>query len=95
MFDQAVAVGKGNPDQSQPVMPYAGKAEALTAIGKDTEARQLLQDLLSISRGKSAYGYPSEAYLDLGKLEENMNHGTAAADHFKQAITAAKKVNGS
>src|SRR5579872_6879056 len=31
MFDQAMAVGHGNPDLSQPVMPYAGKAQALTA----------------------------------------------------------------
>ena len=94
MFDQAMAVGHGNPDLSQPVMPYAGKAQALTALGKETEARQLLESLLAISRGKSAFGYESEAYLDLGKLEEKLNHRPAAIDRLKQAVAAAKKVDG-
>ena len=55
MFDQAMAVGHGNPDLSQPVMPYAGKAQALTALGKETEARQLLESLLEISQGKIGF----------------------------------------
>ena len=94
MFDQAMAVGHGNPDLSQPVMPYAGKAQALTALGKETEARQLLESLLAISKGKSAFGYESEAYLDLGKLEEKLNHRPAAIDRLKQAVAEAKKVDG-
>lgn len=94
MFDQAMAVGQGNPDLSQPVMPYAGKAQALTALGKDAEAKQLLERLLAISRGKSAFGYESEAYLELGKLEEKLNNRPAAIDRLSQAVAEAKKVDG-
>ena len=77
MFDQAMAVGQGNPDLSQPVMPYAGKAQALSALGKNTEARELLENLLNISQGRSAFGYESQTLLELGKLEERLGHGPA------------------
>ena len=94
MFDQAMAVGQGNPDLSRPVMPYAGKAQALAALGKDVEARQLLERLLAISRGKSAFGYESQAYLELGKIEEKLNNRPAAIDRFSQAVAEAKRVDG-
>jgi CHAT domain-containing protein len=94
MFDQAIALGRGNPDLTQPVMTFAGKAEALVALGKSVEARQLLESLLDVSRGQSAYGYQSQTLLELGKLEARLGHGSAAIDRFKQAVADAKKVDG-
>jgi len=94
MFDQAIAVGRGNPDVSQPAMPYAGKAQALGSLGKNSEAKELLESLLETSRGKSAFGYESQALLELGKLEERVGQGPAAIDRLKQAVAEAKKVDG-
>jgi CHAT domain-containing protein/tetratricopeptide (TPR) repeat protein len=93
-FDQAMAIGRGNADLSQPVMPYAGKAQALSALGKNTEARELLENLLNISQGRSAFGYESQTLLELGKLEERLGHGPAAIERLKQAVADAKKVDG-
>jgi CHAT domain-containing protein/tetratricopeptide (TPR) repeat protein len=93
-FDQAMAIGHGNADLSQPVMPYAGKAQALSALGKNTEAKELLENLLNISRGRSAFGYESQTLLELGKLEERLGRGPAAIERLKQAVADAKKVDG-
>ena len=93
-FDQAMAIGRANPDLSQPVMPYAGKAQALSALGRDTEAKELLENLLNISRGQSAFGYESQTLLELGKLEERLGHGSLAIERLKQAVVDAKKVDG-
>ena len=71
MFDQAMAVGQRSRSEP-PVMPYAGKAQALTALGKEPKRRQLLETFWRSPRGKSALGYESEAYLELGKLEEKL-----------------------
>src|ERR1700685_3693972 len=46
VFDQALAVAQTIPDLGQPVMPYAGKAEALAALGRTAEAKKLLEDVL-------------------------------------------------
>ena len=94
MFDQAMAVGRGNPDLSQPVMPYAGKAQALTALDKNSEAKELLENLLEISRGRSAFGYESQALLELAKIEERLGHESEAIGRLKQAVAEAKKVDG-
>jgi CHAT domain-containing protein/tetratricopeptide (TPR) repeat protein len=94
MFDQAIAAGHGNPDLSQPVMPYAGRAQALAELGKNTEAKESLETLLEISRSKSAFGYESEAYLELGRLEERLGNRSSAIDRLKRAVAEAKKVDG-
>ena len=94
MFDQAIAVGRGNPDLGEPAMAYAGKAQALGALGKNSEAKELLESLLETSRDKSAFGYESQALLELGKLEERQGQGPAAIGRLKQAVAEAKKVDG-
>lgn len=94
MFDQAIAVGRGNPDLGEPAMAYAGKAQALGALGKNSEAKELLESLLETSRDKSAFGYESQALLELGKLEERKGQGPAAIGRLKQAVAEAKKVDG-
>ena len=94
MFDQAIAVGRSNPDVGEPAMAYAGKAQALGSLGKNSEAKGLLESLLEISRGKSAFGYESQALLELGKLEERLGQELAAIDRLREAVAEAKKVNG-
>lgn len=94
MFDQALAVGQTIPDLGQPVMTYAGKAQALAALGRTAEAKKLLESVLEISHKRTALGYESEALLELAKLEERTGQNTQAIDHFTQAVAAATKVDG-
>jgi CHAT domain-containing protein/tetratricopeptide (TPR) repeat protein len=94
MFDQALAVAQTIPELGQPVMPYAGKAEALAALGRTAEAKKLLEDVLEISHKRAALGYESEALLELAKLEERTGQDTEAISHFRQAVAAATKVDG-
>src|SRR5579872_6189395 len=72
MFDQALALAQTIPELGQPVMPYAGKAQALAALGQTAEAKKLLENLLEISHKRTALGYESEALLELAKLEARM-----------------------
>ncbi len=94
MFDQALAVAQTIPELGQPVMTYAGKAQALAALGRTAEAKKLLESVLEISHNRAALGYESEALLELAKLEERTGQDTQAIDHFKQAVAAATKVDG-
>ena len=94
MFDQALAVAQTIPDLGQPVMTYAGKAQALAALGRTAEAKKLLESVLEISHKRAALGYESEALLELAKLEERTGQDTQAIDHFRQAVAAATKVDG-
>jgi tetratricopeptide (TPR) repeat protein len=94
MFDHALAVAQTIPELGQPVMPYAGKAQALAALGRTAEAKQLLESVLEISHKRTALGYESEALLELAKLQEKTGQDTQAIDHFSQAVAAATKVDG-
>ena len=94
MFDQALALAQTIPELGQPVMPYAGKAEALAALGRTAEAKKLLEDVLEISHKRAALGYESEALLELAKLEETTGQNPEAIGHFRQAVAAATKVDG-
>ena len=94
MFDQALAVAQTIPELGQPVMTYAGKAQALAALGRASEAKKLLESVLEISHKRAALGYESEALLELAKLEERTSQDTQAIDHFRQAVAAATKVDG-
>src|SRR6202795_297454 len=94
MFDQALAVAQTIPELGQPVMPYAGKAEALAALGRTAESKKLLEDVLGISHRRTALGFESEALLELAKLEERTGQNPQAIDHFTQAFAAAPKVTG-
>ena len=94
MFDQALALAQTIPELGQPVMPYAGKAEALAALGRTAEAKKLLEDVLEISHKRTALGYESEALLELAKLEETTGQNPEAIGHFRQAVAAATKVDG-
>ena len=94
MFDQALAVVQTIPELGQPVLTYAGKAQALAALGRTAEAKKLLENLLEISHQRTAFGYESEALLELGKLEERTGQDTNAIDHFRKAVAAATKVDG-
>ena len=46
MFDQALAVAQGAFQLGQPVMTYAGKAQALAALGRTSEAKKLPESVL-------------------------------------------------
>src|SRR6266849_3994036 len=76
------------------VMADAGKAQALAALGRTSEAKKLLENVLEISRKRAALGYESEALLELAKLEERTGQDSQAIDHFRQAVAAATKVDG-
>jgi tetratricopeptide (TPR) repeat protein len=54
MFDQALAVAQTIPELGQPVMTYAGKAQALAALGRTAEAKKLLESVFEISHQRSA-----------------------------------------
>src|ERR1700721_3945101 len=77
-----------NPDLGEPAMAYAGKAQALGSLGKNSEAKGLLESLLEISRGKSAFGYESQALLELGKLEEGLGQGPPPTIRRRAAAAA-------
>jgi len=94
MFDQAIDLARKTPDLGDPIMAYDGKATALVAMDKISDARVVLQDLLEIARKKQAIGYESEALEQIGKLEEETGDSRQAIVSLRSAVLRAQAVNG-
>jgi tetratricopeptide (TPR) repeat protein len=94
MFDQAIDLARKTPDLGDPIMAYDGKATALVAMGKISEARVVLQNLLEIARKKQAAGYESEALEQIGKLEDKAGDSRQAIVSLRSAVLLAQAVNG-
>src|SRR6202022_2866956 len=92
MFDQALAVAQTIPELGQPVMTYAGKAQALATLGRTSEAKKLLESVLEISHKRSALGYESEALLELSKvLAKEKRYGEAELA-AKESVEASRAI---
>jgi CHAT domain-containing protein len=85
-FGDALSIAKRNADIQPPLLIYSGQIEALIALSRTTEARQLLDAALAEARAQSATGYEAELHQRYGMLE--WKHGTRsrAIAEFQEAV---------
>ncbi len=85
-FGDALSIAKRNADIQPPLLIYSGQIEALIALGRTTEARQLLDAALAEARAQSATGYEAELHQRYGMLEWKHGARSRAIAEFQEAV---------
>jgi len=98
-FDDALKLAKIEPDVQYPLLIYSGQIDALIALGRTTEARQLLDAALAEARSTSATGYEAELHESYGLLEWKHGERSRAVAELETAIRlgdeiAAQRISG-
>jgi CHAT domain-containing protein len=88
-FDRAIKLADGEKDSGLPFMAYEGKAQALVAVGKPTEAKAVLQDALVKARTQQKRGHEATLLLLLGTVAESIGDRTQAIPYLEQAAQFA------
>ena len=91
-FDRALSVAQREKDLHEPMLTYLGKVTALVALGRYTEARQLLDYALGLSRQANSIGYQAELLVQQGLLANKVGQPPAAASRFEEAARVGETV---
>ena len=67
-FERAIKIAEPEKNSGLPFMAYEGKAQALVALGRPDEARNVLQDALSKAQSQQKQGHQAQLLIILGKL---------------------------
>src|SRR5437588_8789494 len=67
-FDRAIKVAEGEKDAGLPFMAYEGKAQALVAMGKPSEARNVVENALVKARAQQKRGHEAQLLILLGSV---------------------------
>jgi hypothetical protein len=67
-FDRAIKVAEEKKDCGLPFIAYEGKAQALVAMGKPNEARNVLENALVKARSQQKRGHEAQLLILLGSV---------------------------
>jgi tetratricopeptide (TPR) repeat protein len=67
-FERAIKVADAEKDSGLPFMAYEGKAQALVALGRTDEAKQVLENALTKARSQQKRGHEAQLMILLGRL---------------------------
>jgi tetratricopeptide (TPR) repeat protein len=84
-FDRAIKVAEGEKDCGLPFMAYEGKAQALVAMGKPNDARNVLENALVKARSQQKRGHEAQLLILLGTVAASTGDRTQAIRHLEQA----------
>ncbi len=84
-FDRAIHIAESTQDSPIPLMAYEGKAEALVALGRTWEAKQLLEHGLAEARANRLQGHETEILRVLGRVALQNGDRALATKYFEQA----------
>src|SRR6266700_5527590 len=84
-FDRAIKVAEGEKDCGLPFMAYEGKAQALVAMGKPNDARNVLENALVKARSQQKRGHEAQLLILLGTVAASTGDRTQAIQHLEQA----------
>ena len=91
-FDRAIKVAEGEKDCGLPFMAYEGKAQALVAMGKPNDARNVLENALVKARAQQKRGHEAQLLILLGTVAASTGDRTRAIQHLEQAGQFASRV---
>jgi CHAT domain-containing protein len=91
-FDRAIKLADGEKDSGLPFMAYEGKAQALVALGKPTDARTVIEDALVKARAQQKRGHEAQLLILLGTVAESTGDKTQAIQYLEQAAQFATSV---
>jgi tetratricopeptide (TPR) repeat protein len=76
-FDRAIKLAEGEKDSGLPFMAYEGKAQALVAMGKPNDAKDVLQDALVKARSQQKRGHEAQLLILLGNVQPSSSVRTS------------------
>ena len=91
-FDRAIKVAEGEKDCGLPFMAYEGKAQALVAMGKPNDARNVLENALVKARSQQKRGHEAQLLILLGTVAASTGDRTQAIQQLEQAGQFASSV---
>jgi tetratricopeptide (TPR) repeat protein len=89
-FNRALVLANHTPDIGFPFMAYEGKAQALVALNKSSQAELLLKDALGKAKQFSRRGHESQLYIDLGRAARERGDQESAIAYFREASNLAR-----
>jgi len=89
-FDKALVAALRDKDLQSPLLTYSSKATALVALGRSSEAKQLLDQALEVATRRNAIGYQAELYVQLGLLAKKAGQPKEAILRFEDAARIAE-----
>jgi CHAT domain-containing protein len=92
-FNRALKLADSDRDLPLPFMAYEGKAQALMATGKPSDARTLLHDALSKARAEQKHGHETQLLILLASLAEKSGDNSLAIQYLEQARRVATGLN--
>jgi tetratricopeptide (TPR) repeat protein len=92
IFDRAIKLADGEKDSGLPFMAYEGKAQALVALGKPSDARAVIEDALVKARAQQKRGHEAELLIRLSLVAESTGDITHAIQYLEQAGQFATSV---
>lgn len=90
LYDSAIALGTRSPESGYPLLPIIGKARALRALQKHTEALAIIDDALSRARTDNVLGAQTELLVLRGLSARDTSNWSLAEVSFKDAVEIAR-----
>lgn len=92
-FERAMKVSGATPDAGFPYMAYEGESHALVNQGRVSEAREKLEDALTIARENQKFGHETMILQLLGELEIHAGNRQSAMEYLEQSRELAQIYN--
>ncbi len=90
-FERAIKTSDANPDAGFPFMAYEGESQALVAQGKVSDAKDKLEQALTIARANQKHGHEAMILLSLGELALQTGDPQKAMQYLEQAGDLSQK----
>jgi CHAT domain-containing protein len=90
-FERAIKTSSANPDAGFPFMAYEGESQALVAQGKVSDAKNKLEQALTIARENQKHGHEAMILLSLGELALQTGDRPGAMKYLEQAADLSQK----
>jgi len=90
-FERAIKTSSANPDAGFPFMAYEGESQALVAQGKVSEAKDKLEQALTVARANQKHGHEAMILLSLGELALQTGDRPGAMKYLEQAADLSQK----
>ncbi|MGB6234000.1 MAG: CHAT domain-containing protein, partial [Candidatus Acidiferrales bacterium] len=84
-FDRAINIATSTPDAGFPYMAFEGKAQALVGQNKLREARDTLNQALTVARKDDKFGHQSQIFIQLGELDFQTGDREEATSYLEEA----------
>lgn len=91
-FERAIRLADADADLGFPFMGYEGKAQALVALGRADEAKNVLEGALAKARSQQKRGHEAQLLILVGKLEAQTGHTHEAIAYLENAGQFAARV---